>query len=129
MLWVKANRATYNSKRLGSKRAFANALVILSPSPPVILSKAKNLIALRTGSAKNLESLPPSSSFKVGVTKNIIGTKAATIRSLKLTNQPSPNLSKDPRPVFDFEVIALTKALKVSTAWLLEEANKQNIPQ
>ncbi|MCK4402329.1 MAG: helix-turn-helix transcriptional regulator [Dehalococcoidia bacterium] len=28
-----------------------------------------------------------------------------------------------------FELVALAKALKVSTAWLLEEANKQNIPQ
>jgi len=43
---VKAGEAAYNSKRLGSKRAFANALVILSPSPPVILSKAKNLETL-----------------------------------------------------------------------------------
>ena len=32
--------------------------VILSPSPPVILSVAKNLLSLRAGSAKNLT--PPS---------------------------------------------------------------------
>jgi len=36
---------------------FNNPPVILSPSLPVILSVAKNLTPLRTGSAKNLETL------------------------------------------------------------------------
>lgn len=29
------------------------------------------------------------------------------------------------RPVYDYELIALSKALKVSTSWLLSETNKK----
>ncbi len=48
------------------------------------------------------------------------------ILGLKVDQSTISKIEQGTRPVFDFEVVALAKALKVSTAWLLQEANSQD---
>lgn len=45
------------------------------------------------------------------------------VLGLKVDQSTISKIEQETRPVFDFEVVALAKALKVSSAWLLEEAN------
>ena len=45
------------------------------------------------------------------------------VLGLKVDQSTISKIEQGIRPVFDFEVVALAKALKVSSAWLLEEAN------
>ncbi len=48
------------------------------------------------------------------------------VLGLKVDQSTISKIEQGTRPVFDFEVVALAKALKVSPAWLLEEANSQD---
>ena len=48
------------------------------------------------------------------------------VLGLKIDQSTISKIEQGTRPVLDFEVVALAKALKVSTAWLLEEANSQD---
>lgn len=43
---------------------------------------------------------------------------------LKVDQSTISKIEQGTRPVLDFEVVALAKALKVSPAWLLEETSK-----
>ena len=45
------------------------------------------------------------------------------VLGLKVDQSTISKIEQGIRTVFDFEVVALAKALKVSSAWLLEEAN------
>ena len=44
------------------------------------------------------------------------------VLGLKVDQSTISKIEQGVRPVFDFEVVALAKALKVSITWLLEEA-------
>ena len=44
------------------------------------------------------------------------------VLGLKVDQSTISKIEQGTRPVFDFEVLALAKALKVSVAWLLQEA-------
>ena len=48
------------------------------------------------------------------------------VLGLKVDQSTISKIEQGVRPVADFEVVALAKALKVSPAWLLEEANSQD---
>jgi transcriptional regulator with XRE-family HTH domain len=48
------------------------------------------------------------------------------VLGLKVDQSTISKIEQGSRPVFDFEVVALAKALKVSTSWLLEGANNQD---
>lgn len=48
------------------------------------------------------------------------------VLGLKVDQSTISKIEQGTRPVSDFEVVALAKALKVSPAWLLEEANSKN---
>ena len=49
------------------------------------------------------------------------------VLGLKVAQSTISKIEQGTRQVFGFEVVALAKALKVSTSWLIEEASKQNI--
>lgn len=51
------------------------------------------------------------------------------VLGLKVDQSTISKIEQGSRPVFDFEVVALAKALKVSAAWLLEEANSKKASQ
>jgi transcriptional regulator with XRE-family HTH domain len=65
---------------------------------------------------------------KPPITQNELAAKLQ-LSGLRIDQSTISKIEQGMRPVFDFEVVALAKALKVSAAWLLEEANNQYISQ
>lgn len=75
----------------------------------------RNVVGPRVRQARRLAT-PPVSQVDLAARLQVMGLKI---------NQPAVSkIEQGQRPVLDIEVVALAKALKVSAAWLFEEANK-----
>ena len=74
----------------------------------------RNVIGLRVYQARK-QAKPPITQKELVARLQVLG--------IKITQSGISKIEKGSRPVLDIEVVALAKALKVSTAWLLEENN------
>ena len=74
----------------------------------------RNVIGRRVREARK-QAKPP-------ITQNDLVARLQVL-GLRIDQSTISKVEKGIRPVFDFEVVALAKALKVSAAWLFEEAN------
>jgi hypothetical protein len=63
------------------------------------------------------------------VTNKTLSVPKLQVLGRKVDQSTISKIEQGIRSGLDFQVVALGKAFKESAAWLLEEANKQNIPQ
>jgi len=75
----------------------------------------KNIVGSRVFSARK-QAKPPLTQKDLVARLQVLG--------IKIDQSAISKIEKRHRPVLDFEVIALAKALKVSIAWLLEGADQ-----
>jgi len=73
----------------------------------------KNIVGKRVQEARR-QAEPPITQKDLVARLQVLG--------LKVDQSTISKIEQGIRPVSDFEVVVLAKALKVSTAWLLEEA-------
>ena len=73
----------------------------------------RNVVGPRVREARN-QAKPPITQGDLVARLQVLG--------LKVDQSAISKIERGIRPVADFEVIALAKALKVSVAWLLQEA-------
>ena len=74
----------------------------------------RNVIGVRVYQARK-QAKPPITQKDLVAKLQVLG--------IKITQSGISKIEKGSRPVLDMEVVALAKALKVSTAWLLEESD------
>jgi len=77
----------------------------------------KNIVGKRVREARK-QAKPPTTQKDLVARLQVLG--------LKVDQSTISKIEQGIRPVSDFEVVALAKALKVSAAWLLEEADSQD---
>lgn len=75
----------------------------------------RNVVGPRVCQARRLAT-PPVSQVDLAARLQVLG--------LKINQSAVSKIEQGQRPVLDIEVVALAKALRVSAAWLLEEANE-----
>ena len=76
--------------------------------------KKRNIIGFRVSQARR-EAIPPITQGDLIARLQVLGIMLDQSTLSKIENQQ--------RPVTDIEVVALSKALKVSTEWLLGDGN------
>lgn len=79
----------------------------------------RNVVGPRVRQARRLAT-PRVSQVDLAARLQVLG--------LRIDQSAVSKIEQGRRPVLDIEVVALAKALKVSAAWLLEEANKPAEP-
>lgn len=79
----------------------------------------RNVVGLRVRQARRLAT-PRVSQVDLAARLQVLG--------LRIDQSAVSKIEQGRRSVLDIEVVALAKALKVSAAWLLEEANKPAEP-
>ncbi len=77
----------------------------------------KNIVGKRVREARK-QAKPPITQKDLVARLQVLG--------LKVDQSTISKIEQGIRPVSDFEVVALAKALKVSVSWLLQEANQQD---
>ena len=77
----------------------------------------RNVVGSRVRQARKL-AIPHASQVDLAARLQILG--------MKIDQSGVSKIEQGYRPVLDLEVITLAKALKVSAAWLLGEANTPN---
>lgn len=77
----------------------------------------KNIVGKRIREARK-QAKPPITQKDLVARLQVLG--------LKVDQSTISKIEQGIRPVSDFEVVALAKALKVSVSWLLQEANQQD---
>ena len=80
--------------------------------------KKRNIIGVRVSQARR-EAIPPIIQGDLIARLQVLGIMLDQSTLSKIENQQ--------RPVTDIELVALAKALKVSTGWLLEENDMQHV--
>lgn len=83
------------------------------------LAVQRNVVGPRLRQARKL-ARPPVSQVDLAARLQVIG--------LKIDQSAVSKIEQGRRPVLDFEVVALAKALRVSASWLLGEANTPTEP-
>jgi hypothetical protein len=76
--------------------------------------KKRNIVGVRVSQARR-EAIPPITQGDLIARLQVLGIMLDQSTLSKIENQQ--------RPVTDIEVVALSKALKVSTEWLLGDGN------
>jgi transcriptional regulator with XRE-family HTH domain len=80
----------------------------------------RNIVGSRVRRARR-EARPPVTQTDLVARLQVLGV---------VIDQPGiSKIENGQRPVLDFEVVALAKALKVTVAWLLEEVNGDIVPK
>lgn len=79
----------------------------------------RNVVGPRLRQARKL-ARPPLSQVDLAARLQVLG--------LKIDQSAISKIEQGSRPVLDVEVVALAKALKVSTAWLLGELDTPSKP-
>jgi len=79
----------------------------------------RNVVGPRVRQARRLAT-PRVSQVDLAARLQVLG--------LRIDQSAVSKIEQGRRPVLDVEVVALAKALRVSAAWLLEEANKPGEP-
>ena len=86
-------------------------ILLSSISTIILLVEKRNIVGVRVRQARK-EAKPPITQLDLVARLQVLG--------MKIDQSGISKLESGQRPVFDTEVVALAKALKVATAWLLE---------
>ena len=91
-----------------------------SISTIILLVQKRNIVGSRVRNARR-EAKPPVTQTDLVARLQVLG--------VVIDQSGISKIESGQRPVLDFEVVALAKALKVAVAWLLEETDRDTVPK